>query len=216
MLEELRCYIMRRMGKHKLAMRNWKGKLLRVQQRRLEKIKVESCRWTPTWTGDIESQTYELKHRSTKLGVSLTNQTCNCQKWQLSGLPCEHEVTAIAFNTDSPKDYVNNWLTMDAFNVTYSYVISLISSDEFWVSKNQNPKPIPPNMKRPIGSRPKKHRKINLNLESAPGSSLKLQRSWKTTCPKCNEQGHYGKSCNGPSMLRKKGKKHETRIPENM
>ncbi|XP_019460087.1 PREDICTED: uncharacterized protein LOC109359847 [Lupinus angustifolius] len=150
MLEKLRCYVMRRMRQHKLTMRNWKGKLLPVQQRRLEKIKVESCRWTLTWTGDIESRTYEVKHRSTKLGISLTNQTCTCQKWQLTRLPCQHVVTAIAFNNDSPEDYVHKWLPIDDFNVTYLYGISLVSSAKFWVSTNQNPKPILPKDEKAI------------------------------------------------------------------
>ncbi|KAF1895893.1 hypothetical protein Lal_00033956 [Lupinus albus] len=38
--KELRCYIMRIMRQHKIAIRNWNEKLLPGQERRLEKIKV--------------------------------------------------------------------------------------------------------------------------------------------------------------------------------
>ncbi|KAF1892534.1 hypothetical protein Lal_00011000 [Lupinus albus] len=113
MLEELRCYIMRRMGQHKVAMRNWKEKLLH----------------------------------------------------QLIGLPCEHAIAAITFNFDGPEDYVHHSLTLDVFNVTYSYVINP-------VSKNKKPRPDPIKLKRPIG-RPKKQRRRDVHSEATPSSSPK-------------------------------------------
>ncbi|KAI9124458.1 hypothetical protein K1719_004380 [Acacia pycnantha] len=94
MCEELRCYIMRRMAKTQAGFRNSEGKIAPAQQKRLENIKIASNVWTPTWTGNLVQDMYEVSGRGEKVGVNLTNHTCACNFWQLTGLPCEHAIAA--------------------------------------------------------------------------------------------------------------------------
>ena len=98
---------MTRMASHKRVLGLCKGKLPHVQQKRLDKIKLESNVWTPTWTADKNHHIYEVRRHNTSLGVNLSLQTCSCQVWQLTGMPCAHAIAAIAARKEKPEDYVH-------------------------------------------------------------------------------------------------------------
>ncbi|XP_016168378.1 extensin-like [Arachis ipaensis] len=51
MCEEIRCYLMRRMVKHKELLENYPGKLALVQQKRLDCLIRPSNKWLAEWTG---------------------------------------------------------------------------------------------------------------------------------------------------------------------
>lgn len=201
MLEEIRCYLMGRMAAHRRVLGSYRGRLPPVQQKRLDRLKVDSNRWTPTWIGDPDNVKFEVQKHMTKVGVSLTHQTCTCQRWQLTGLPSAHVIAAIAFKNEKPADHVHQWLTMDALNATYEHYIQAVTSQEYWV-RTDHPMPEPPRLKRPIG-RPKKHRRKDANSEEVPGSQqYKLRKTYEVTCNKCGESGHYEKTCKGPAIPR--------------
>ncbi|XP_058783507.1 uncharacterized protein LOC131658200 [Vicia villosa] len=211
MMEELRCYLMRRMASHKRVLGTCKSILPPVQQRKIEKLKVESNKWTPQITGDDQ---YEVRRHGTSLGVNLDLQTCICQMWQLTGMPCIHAIAAIAYKVEKSENYVHQWLTMEALNATYDHYILPVNSQEYW-KITEHPKPEPPKLKRPIG-RPKKHRRKNAISEDMPGSGTrKVKRRYEVICPKCGEAGHYEKTCKGPPKpgYVKKNKKLESPQP---
>ncbi|XP_058783516.1 uncharacterized protein LOC131658211 [Vicia villosa] len=211
MMEELRCYLMRRMASHKRVLGTCKSILPPVQQRKIEKLKVESNKWTPQITGDDQ---YEVRRHGTSLGVNLDLQTCICQMWQLTGMPCIHAIAVIAYKVEKYENYVHQWLTMEALNATYDHYILPVNSQEYW-KITEHPKPEPPKLKRPIG-RPKKHRRKNAISEDMPGSGTrKVKRRYEVIRPKCGEAGHYEKTCKGPPKpgYVKKNKKLESPQP---
>ncbi|GAU30748.1 hypothetical protein TSUD_145460 [Trifolium subterraneum] len=148
----------------------------------------------PQITGD---DLYKVRRHGTSLGVNLMLQTCTCQIWQLTGMPCIHAIAAIAHKVDKPENYVHQWLTMEALNATYDHYIRPVNSQEYWeITKHS--KPEPPKLKRPIG-RPKKHRRKDAISEDMPGSGTrKVKRRYEVICLKCGEAGHYEKTCKGP------------------
>ncbi|KAI9125885.1 hypothetical protein K1719_003303 [Acacia pycnantha] len=139
MCEELRCYIMRRMAAHKRVLGTVRGKIAPAQQKRLENIKIASNVWTPTWTGNLVQDMYEVS----------------------------------------------------------------VNSQEYWPSSDE-PKPVPPPLKRPSG-RPKKHRRKD-PTEVEEKSTTKLKRTRLVKCSKCGQLGHYAKTCKGPAAPRNKQK----------
>ncbi|RYR65815.1 hypothetical protein Ahy_A03g011737 [Arachis hypogaea] len=82
-----------------------------VQQRKLEDLMKDTKFWTAQWTGD---------------------NTCTCNMWQLTGIPCVHALAAIQKRCDRPESYVHPWLKMDAFRATYEHVIKPVNSEEYW------------------------------------------------------------------------------------
>ncbi|KAI9078252.1 hypothetical protein K1719_039754 [Acacia pycnantha] len=203
MCEELRCYIMRRMAAHKRVLGTVRGKIAPAQQKRLENIKIASNVWTPTWTGNLVQDMYEVSGRGEKVGVNLTNHTCACNFWQLTGLPCEHAIAAIAHKNEAAENYVHQWLTMDALHATYEHTLNPVNSCEYWPSSDE-PKPVPPPPKRPSKCTQKHRRKDPTEVEEK--STTKLKRTRLVKCSKCGQLGHYAKTCKGPLAPRNKQK----------
>ncbi|XP_057730270.1 uncharacterized protein LOC130945577 [Arachis stenosperma] len=150
MLEELRCYIMRRMTQHKKALSTYIGVVAPVQQKRMEAIMKDTRHWTAQWTGDDAKHVFEVQMHLKKLGMHLGNSTC---------IPCVHAMVAIAKRGDRADTYVHKWLKMDAFRATYGHSISPVNSEEYW-EKSGKISSIPPKIKRPIGH-PVKRRRLN-------------------------------------------------------
>ncbi|XP_061340351.1 uncharacterized protein LOC133286866 [Gastrolobium bilobum] len=196
LLEELRCYIMRRMAAHQRVLGTVRGKIAHAQQLKLDQLKVLSNSWTPTWTGNLQQDMYEVSGKSDRVGVNLTTHACACNVWQLTGLPCEHAIAAICHKNEPAENYVHQWLTVDALHATYEHTLNPVNSDKYWPASDE-PKPLPPKLKRPI-ERPKKHRKKD-PTEDQGSMTKKVKRTYEAKCSKCGQTGHYGKSCKGPA-----------------
>ncbi|XP_016191556.1 uncharacterized protein LOC107632386 [Arachis ipaensis] len=209
MLEELKCYIMRRMAQHKRVLSTYTGIVAPVQQKRIDDIMKECKYWTAQWTGDDARQIFEVQYHMKKVGVDLGNSTCSCNMWQLTGIPCVHAMAAIGKRGDRPEGYVHQWLKMDAFRATYAHSISPVNSEEYW-DKSGVVSSIPPKIKRPIG-RPVKRRRPDA-VEDGPDGT-KAKKTFRVTCSKCGDIGHNSKTCKGApqqgSSSKAKGKKKQ-------
>ncbi|XP_061364074.1 uncharacterized protein LOC133307564 [Gastrolobium bilobum] len=172
-----------------------RGKIAPAQQKKLDQLKVLSNSWTPTWTGNLQQDMYEVSGRGDRVGVNLTTHTCAYNAWQLTGLPCEHAIAAICHKNKPVENCVHQWLTVDALHATYAHTLNTVNSDKYWPASDE-PKPLPPKLKRPIG-RPKKHRKKD-PTEDQGSMTKKVKRTYAAKCTKCGQTGHYAKSCKGP------------------
>ena len=155
MLEELRCYIMRKQAAHKKVLQANTGKLSPVQQHRLEKEKLESNKQTPQWSGDEFGNVFEVSRFRNKIKADLSISFYTCNFWQISGMPCHHVIATIAYKNQKPEDFVHHWLTNGALRATYLHLIVPINGIQYW-NKCDNIQPISPKIKRPVGH-PKKH-----------------------------------------------------------
>ena len=54
--------------------------------------------------------------------VNLANRTCACRKWDLSGLPCNHAVSAIYKAGEYPEDYVSEFFSKAVYMKSYTTV----------------------------------------------------------------------------------------------
>ncbi|RYR67107.1 hypothetical protein Ahy_A03g013362 [Arachis hypogaea] len=150
MLEDIRYYLMKTMAFHKDALMAYTGKLAPIQTSRLEKEKKEGNYWEAQWVGDDDHNVFEVRRHGRTLRVNTQERTCTCRKWQLTGLPCCHGVTAIQRKNQRPEDYAHHWLTMEAYNRTYQFHINTVPSQEYWADTEGLPC-LPPPYKRPMG-----------------------------------------------------------------
>ncbi|XP_010666464.1 uncharacterized protein LOC104883617 [Beta vulgaris subsp. vulgaris] len=93
---------------------------------------------------------YEIQDGRIVLPISLTNRTCICGRWQISGIPCKHGVRAILVARKEPLDYVSEWFLVLRYKETYRGNISPIPDQEQWPEMDL-PKLTPFAMKRGIG-----------------------------------------------------------------
>ncbi|RYR67711.1 hypothetical protein Ahy_A03g014105 isoform B [Arachis hypogaea] len=90
------------------------------------------------------------------------------RKWQLTGLPCCHGITAIQRKNEKLEDYFH---------------INSIPSQEYW-EHHEGLSCLPPSYKRPIG-RPSKKRKKD-STEQTSGSQYNAKRRYgQITCQTC-------------------------------
>ncbi|XP_061350995.1 uncharacterized protein LOC133296053 [Gastrolobium bilobum] len=177
-----------------------RGKIAPAQQKKLDQLKVLRNSWTPTWTGNLEQDLYEVTGKGERVGVNLTYKTCACNMWQLTGFPCEHAIAALCHKNEPAELYVHQWLTVDALHATYAHTLNLVNSDQYWPASSE-PKLIPPPLKKPIG-RPKKQRKKD-QTEEHESQTKKLKRTRAAKCAKCGQSGHYAKTCKGPAASKR-------------
>ncbi|KAL0428524.1 UNVERIFIED_CONTAM: hypothetical protein Slati_3027200, partial [Sesamum latifolium] len=120
--------------------------------------------------------------------VDLERRTCTCRIWQLSGIPCKHECSAIFHQTLMPEDMVHPYYTVVAYKQVYEPAILPISGELLWSETLFIP-PLPPNFGRgpgrPAGARrrepdeqPVKNKK---RKSKKPVKQVKLKRQhvWK-------------------------------------
>ena len=183
-----------------------------MQKSRMEKLKKESNFWTPTWTEDRDGYRYEVQCNSMKLDVNLASQTCSCRSWQLTGMPCKHAISAIAFKNGEAENYCHAWLTMSAYKSTYEFFVKPTQSQEFW-EKTDYIMPNAPMVAKKKAGRPKKNRRKDGNEEPVAGS--KLKRSYPPIiCTRCGLKNHNTRTCQnqGVPMRPRKKNTEETEI----
>lgn len=128
------------------------------------------------------------------VAVDLAKRTCSCKKWDLSGIPCSHAVSAIWHRGQEPEDYVSHWYNKKTFMRTYAHKIFSIRDQEEWPKSAKTPM-IKPDYKTQPG-RPKKLRQLEHD-EVLPPKGTKMRRVYvQLKCGLCGKQGHNARTCN--------------------
>ncbi|KAG5514248.1 hypothetical protein RHGRI_035599 [Rhododendron griersonianum] len=136
--------------------------------------------------------------------VHLTNKTCGCRKWDISGIPCIHAIAALSFLNMDIFDYVHECYKVDTYLKTYNNLINPINGRDLWPT-TENPTLLPPDVKKRVG-RPKKARRRE---PEEPAEPNKLGRKGiKMTCRLCGNVGHNRRSCKRPAKA--SGENEET------
>lgn len=162
MLEWIRHYLMARLqARRDYAQSNWvETQGLRICPR-IKKIlgktndKIGEC-----ISIKADEYNYEIRHQGHQFVVDLKNKTCNCRRWELTGIPCVHACRAIAHRKEKDVtaiDYVDNYYTVETFQKSYAHSINPMPGPEMW-KKTSLVKVLPPTEKRGVG-RPKKARR---------------------------------------------------------
>jgi hypothetical protein len=76
---------------------------------------VERLEWekrNARWCTNIvcsKKNPWQVTHIERTYEVNLAERTCGCFKWDLTGIPCKHAVSAIYKAQDFPEDYVSDF-----------------------------------------------------------------------------------------------------------
>ena len=52
--------------------------------------------------------------------------------WELSGIPCQHEMCALVHNKENSKDHISIWYHRDMYIVAYKDKIMLVKGKRFY------------------------------------------------------------------------------------
>ncbi|KAK9364932.1 hypothetical protein V1509DRAFT_634789 [Lipomyces kononenkoae] len=129
----------------------------------------------------IPVYSHECELRTESFPVYLDSKTCPCKRWTYSGVPCAHAVAAISFAGGDYVDCVDDYLKVDAFEITYARGIHAMST-VIVTEDDHLPHVGPPNTRRPPG-RP---------------HNIEIARK-RVPCGRCHKQlGHNASTCTEP------------------
>jgi hypothetical protein len=125
LVEGLKFYITNRIVKLKDYMLRYQGEICPMIRKILEKAKRDAIAWTPIWHGDSQYSQFSITDETDTYAVNLIDRTCACRKWDLSGIPCAHAISAIFYNQANPDDYVAHWYRL--VYITFFFVFCFLS-----------------------------------------------------------------------------------------
>ncbi|CAH9134485.1 unnamed protein product [Cuscuta epithymum] len=194
-LEEIRCYVMERTYKKMHLMKNSRDQICpRIRKVFNKNIESSSrCMCIPSAVGN-----FQVTEEDDQYGVNLNQHTCGCRAWDLSGIPCRHAISGIAFLRDDPTKYVDTCYRRETHSLSYSRGLPPINGYLMWPSvPGSNIKPPPHKV---IPGRPKKNRAKSKDERSElPRDPNKLPKNGvKMKCWNCNTYGHNTRTCKQP------------------
>ncbi|XP_024176584.2 uncharacterized protein LOC112182337 isoform X2 [Rosa chinensis] len=192
MFEEIRVKLMTRIQLRRAKMQAYHGNICPKARKTLEKNKLKAATdCISTFNGGHQAEVENFG--GSKNTVDLNLRTCSCRRWDLSGIPCKHAVSAIFQKREDPDDYVAECYLKKTYMAIYSNLIMPVNGMDLWL-RGEGPAMLPPQYTRQPG-RPKTVR-IKDSSEKAKGSGTKLGRVQKSLkCGNCGVLGHNMKTC---------------------
>ncbi|KAK2649703.1 hypothetical protein Ddye_017192 [Dipteronia dyeriana] len=119
-------------------------------------------------------------------------KNCTCRKWNLTGIPCEHAITAIFSEYEDSSMYVDICYHKETQMKCFGDVMYGIKMEKYW-TKIGRPPLVPPKIVKQPG-RPKKLRIREIG-EISPSQRKFKQVHKSYTCSACKQKGHNYKRC---------------------
>lgn len=153
---------------------------------------IKSVNWTVK--GIDKMKKYEVKDNRRGHVVDLTEGTCTCRKWDLSGLPCGH-VCAVArvAGLTSVQGLVQPWFLRITLKKTYEGLFNHVEDVSQWEAPDDLQTVLPPIIVKRQAGRPKKKDRIR-----SQGEEPKRKQ-----CTRCGATGHDRGSCSMPLVTKK-------------
>ncbi|KAK4413663.1 hypothetical protein Salat_2779100 [Sesamum alatum] len=157
LVDGLRAKLMCRLQTRKEKGSKWSGVVVPNVVKELNKIKEESRRCHLLVAGEHE---FEVQDQNIHYIVNLRGKTCNCQVWDISGIPCRHATLGISYRREDVESYCDSRFSLSAYMKAYKYSIHPVPDHTFWPLgvDVSHPTLLPPVVKRMPG-RPKKNRR---------------------------------------------------------
>ncbi|KAJ1703320.1 hypothetical protein LUZ63_003099 [Rhynchospora breviuscula] len=126
MLEMIRTKLMRRLQVKRDELMKYKGLICPKIQKKLDKWKEESIKFNAIWNGQ---SLYQVTGFHGQFVVNIANYSCDCRRWDLTGIPCEHACASMRVNGLKPEDYVHDCYKVETYLKIYSHAINPISGE---------------------------------------------------------------------------------------
>ena len=167
----------------------WNHPLTEWAQKKIQKRVDKSVTWTVRGIG---YGVWEVRDHRRNAKVNMNACTCECLKWQVSGLPCGHAI-AVARNQrcrDVSHLVTVPYFGLDNYKATYSGVIVPVGPPDTWLS----PEVPLPTVRPPLVIKKRVGRPSNNERRPSHGEG-RIQKK----CSKCKQYGHTCDQCLEPA-----------------
>ncbi|GJY01073.1 mutator type transposase [Tanacetum coccineum] len=167
-LEFVKEYLMKRIVIVQKVIQKCDGPLTTVVTKLFNNIKEASSECTVDWNG---SDLFQVKiPYQDQCVTNLTQKTCSCRKWEISGIPCKHAIAAIHDMADNGMDvgtleeWVHESYKLQTWMNVYSHKVNPVNGKDMWSKFDCPTILLPPKVHPQIGRQPKRERKAKSNL----------------------------------------------------
>ncbi|GJV67773.1 transposase, MuDR, MULE transposase domain protein [Tanacetum coccineum] len=156
---------------------------------KVRKKMMKSAQWVVCGVSDHQYQVYDGRYNRQ---VDFHTGTCQCRKWQLSGIPCGHVIAVTRYlGLSDCQQFVSDWFKKPKYQGTYAEPIHFIGNVQEWEFPQHIRKAIPPRMDNPQPGRPK-----NTNRIKSQGEEPRVIH-----CTRCKQAGHRRDNCKKPFIF---------------
>lgn len=129
---------------------------------------------------------YQVTSGEKTYDVNLQENTCGCRKWDMTGMPCHHVVSAIHKAKLQPEDFVHDFFfEKPMYKAAYSPIIYPVPGPDMW-PRTDSRDIEPPVFKEHRGRAQTKRRK-GRHEKPAPKDTSRMA---SITCSNCIKVGH--------------------------
>jgi hypothetical protein len=125
--------------------------------------------------------------------VDLNNHKCGCYKWDITGVPRSHAITAIHEFKHKAEDYMSPYFTRKKYAASYEGMIMPIPDKTQWV------KTVLSDIDPPLYHvQPERPRKKRIRAQGEPHVEARASKKAAIRCSNCKTYGHNVTGCNVP------------------
>uniref|UniRef100_A0ACD5U046 Uncharacterized protein n=1 Tax=Avena sativa TaxID=4498 RepID=A0ACD5U046_AVESA len=137
---------------------------------------------------------FEIEERGINYIVDLRKRTCSCRRWDLSGIPCWHAVSALRHDKISPESYVNSCYSVERYCKAYKHIIWPCRDVREWEKVDAREIKAPKFMKK-VG-RPQKNRRHQPEEKEGKNGEKKMSKHVVLMhCSYCGQADHNKGGC---------------------
>ncbi|KAM3244907.1 hypothetical protein ACQJBY_056309 [Aegilops geniculata] len=195
-------------------------------KRQKTREKTENSRWmiTPNYSEKLEENKkyakfceahkagpdiWQVSSKENQYCVNLATNSCDCRRWDMTGVTCSHAIAAMSKIHMHPEDYVHEFFKKPLYIEAYKDIVYPVPGPGFWPDTHTQDIE-PPVFKEKAGKKQTARRKGQFEVPAPKDTS----RMGTITCSNCGLQGHRftycGKALN-PSLQMRKNLHQENR-----
>ena len=190
MLENIFYKLMHRIVAKQQEAESWPGRICPKIKKKLDKYTEWSANCPVIYGGGgvfkVSSSEYEGGYI-----VDLKARTCDCKRWQLSGIPCHHAIACCREDDIDPEQLVHSCYTIEAHKKAYAYNLYPLRARCHW--QKQGGAVIHPPLFTKVMGRPKKNRRKTPEEVEKNGEKSINKKGVKMHCSICKESSHNKK-----------------------
>jgi len=152
------------------------------------------CYAMPSGHGVFQVQIREYSHI-----VDIFAKTCDCRRWQLTGVPCCHAIACLRHERIQPESVLPDCCVVATFKKAYAFSIWPCRDKSEWAHVN-GPTISPPVYEKKVGRPPKSRKKQPHEVQGKNGPKFS-KHGVTIHCRHCSEANHNSGGC----KLKKQG-----------
>ena len=169
--------------------RKWSMRLCPKIQKKLDKYTDWAANCMVFGAGQKVFKVVSMNHSYI---VDLEIETCDCKRWDLSGIPCHHAIACARNERIDPGSLVHECYSVETYKKAYAFNVKPVRDQEHW-TKMYGIDVHPPVYTKVMG-RPRRNRKKDPEEKLMKEGGKKLTKHGVTMhCSLCGSAGHNKK-----------------------